>query len=239
MQQERLDKILAGSGHFTRSEAKSLILAGSVTVDGAAVRRPETKVSREAAIVAGGKEIDGAEYVYYMMNKPWGTICATEDGAYPAVTGLLPQHLQKRGLFPVGRLDVDVTGLIILTDDGAFAHRVTAPRSEVEKTYEITTDLPLNEVDVSRLASGVTMPDGTQYRPAVLQPDPSDPRRAKVTVTEGKFHEVKNLLSACGKRITAMCRSSIGDLKLDKKLEIGGYRRMTSEEVSAVLYKKI
>ena len=133
MEQERLDKILAGSGHFTRSEAKSLILAGSVTVDGAVVRRPEAKVSRSSAIMAGGKQIEGAEFVYYMLNKPAGTICATEDGAYPAVTSLLPRHLQKRGLFPVGRLDADVTGLVILTDDGVFAHRVTAPRSEVKK----------------------------------------------------------------------------------------------------------
>lgn len=234
MEQERLDKLLAGSGHFTRSEARSLILAGSVTVDGVPVRRPETKVSRAARVVAGGQEIDTAEFVYYMMNKPAGTICATEDGAYPAVTSLLPRHLQARGLFPVGRLDADVTGLVILTDDGAFAHRVTAPRSEIKKVYEIETDLPLDKTDAGRLAAGVTMPDGTAYRPAVLELDPDSPCRGTVTVTEGKFHEVKNLISACGKRVTAMRRVSVGGLKLDGNLQIGEYRRMEIREAFAI-----
>ena len=239
MELERLDKILAGSGHYTRSEAKSLILSGAVTVDGAPVRRPEMKVSRGAHIVAGGQEIDGAAFVYYMLNKPAGYICATEDGAYPAVTGLLPRHLQARGLFPVGRLDADVTGLVILTDDGAFAHRVTSPRSGIEKVYEILADLPLGEADAARLAAGVAMADGTVYRPAVLSPDPADPRRAKVTVTEGRFHEVKNLIAACGKHVVAMRRVSIGRLQLDEKLEIGMVRRLALDEVSAVLYKNI
>ena len=234
MEQERLDKLLAGSGHFTRSEARSLILAGSVTVDGVPVRRPEMKFSRSARVVAGGQEIDTAEFVYYMMNKPAGTICATEDGAYPAVTSLLPRHLQARGLFPVGRLDADVTGLVILTDDGAFAHRVTAPRSEIEKVYEIVTDLPLDLSDAARLAAGVTMPDGTAYRPAVLAITADDPCRGTVTVTEGKFHEVKNLISACGKRVMAMRRVSIGGLKLDDNLQIGEYKRMEKEEAFAV-----
>ncbi len=234
MEQERLDKILAGSGHFTRSEAKSLILAGSVTVDGAVVRRPETKVSRSSAITAGGKQIDGAEFVYYMLNKPAGTICATEDGAYPAVTSLLPRHLQKRGLFPVGRLDADVTGLVILTDDGVFAHRVTAPRSEIKKVYEIETDLPMDGADGDRLAAGVTMPDGTAYRPAGLSIDPADPRRGAVTVTEGKFHEVKNLISACGKRVVAMKRVSIGGIQLDENLRTGMVRKLEKEEALAI-----
>ena len=234
MEQERLDKLLAGSGHFTRSEAKSLILAGSVTVDGVPIRRPETKVSRTARVVAGGQEIDTAEHVYYMMNKPAGTICATEDGAWPAVTSLLPRHLQARGLFPVGRLDADVTGLVILTDDGAFAHRVTAPRSEIEKVYEIVTDQPLDLSDADRLAAGVTMPDGTAYRPAALAITADDPTRGTVTVTEGKFHEVKNLISACGKRVTAMRREAIGGLKLDGNLQIGEYKRMEIQEAFAV-----
>ena len=234
MEQERLDKLLAGSGHFTRSEARSLILAGSVTVDGVPVRRPEMKFSRSARVVAGGQEIDTAEFVYYMMNKPAGTICATEDGAYPAVTSLLPRHLQARGLFPVGRLDADVTGLVILTDDGSFAHRVTAPRSEIEKVYEIVTDLPLDLSDADRLAAGVIMPDGTAYRPAVLAIDKDDPTRGTVIVTEGKFHEVKNLISACGKRVTAMRRVSIGGLRLDGNLQIGEYRRMEIQEAFAI-----
>ena len=239
MSDQRLDKILAGSGHFTRSQARAAILAGTVTVDGRTVRRPEEKVSRAAAILAGGIEIDGAEYVYYMMNKPAGTICATEDGAYPAVTSLLPRHLQARGLFPVGRLDADVTGLLILTDDGAFAHRITAPRSGIEKVYEVYVDGPLTAADAGLLAGGVTLPDGTVYRPARLDIDSADPRRGLVTVTEGKYHEVKNLLASCGRRVEAMGRLRIGALRLDATLASGAIRRLEKEEIASCFQKFI
>ena len=133
MSLERLDKLLTASGHFSRSEAKAAISRGRVTVDGRPVTKPETKVSRAAAVVADGKRIDTEEFVYYMMHKPAGYISATEDERLPAVTRLLPRELQKRGLFPVGRLDADVTGLLILTDDGGYAHRVTAPKHAVPK----------------------------------------------------------------------------------------------------------
>lgn len=231
---ERLDKILAGSGVFTRSEARRVILSGAVTVDGAPVRRPETKVDRASCIVAQGQVIDSDQFVYYMMNKPAGTICANEDGAWPAVTGLLPRHLQARGLFCVGRLDADVTGLLLLTDDGAFAHRVTAPRSEIKKVYEVQADGPLGRSDVERLAAGVTMADGTAYRPALLEIDREDPCRASVTVTEGKYHEVKNLLAACGRRVLDMRRRAIGGLTLDISLDFGEIRKLTEDEITSI-----
>ncbi len=239
MMNERLDKILAGSGLYTRSQARAAILAGAVTVDGRTVRRPEEKVSRAAAILAGGEFVDGAEHVYYMMNKPADTICATEDGAYPAVTGLLPRHLRARGLFPVGRLDADVTGLLLLTDDGAFAHRITAPRAEIEKTYEIYVDGPLTAADAARLAAGVTWTDGTAYRPAKLDIDSADPHRGLVTVTEGKYHEVKNLLAACGRRIETMRRVRIGALELDESLALGAFKRLEQGEIDRCFYKFI
>ena len=236
MDKERLDKILAGSGLYTRSQARTLIQSGGVTVDGAVIRRPETKISRNSQVTAAGRPVDTAEFVYYMMNKPAGYISATEEGQhYPAVTSLLPKHLQARGLFPVGRLDVDVTGLLILTDDGAFAHRVTAPRSEIPKTYAVETDGPLKESDVTALAAGVTMADGTVYRPAKLTIDPANPRRGTVTVTEGKFHEVKNLLSSRGRTILAMGRISIGALQLDESLRSGAIRPLQKEELKQVL----
>lgn len=233
VQIERLDKILAGSGLCSRAEARSAILSGAVTVDGAPVRRPETKVDRASAVVFRGQGVDTDEFVYYMMNKPAGTICATEDGAYPAVTGLLPRTLQNRGLFPAGRLDADVTGLILLTDDGAFAHRVTAPRSGIPKVYEVRADGPLTPAHIVLLAAGVTMSDGTVYRPAVLELDPADPCRALVTVTEGKFHEVKNLIAACGRQVTAMRRLAIGGLRLDEGLKIGNWKKLSLVEINA------
>lgn len=239
MNSDRLDKILAGSGHYTRAQARAAIRSGAVTVDGAAVRRPEEKVSRGARIVAEGRPIDGAEHVYCMMNKPADTICATEDGAYPAVTNLLPRHLRARGLFPVGRLDADVTGLLLLTDDGAFAHRVTAPRSEIEKVYEVYADGPLTGADRDLLAAGVSLPDGTCYRPAKLIIDSAEPRRGLVTVTEGKYHEVKNLLAACGRRVQSMRRLRIGALELDQDLELGAIRMLGMEEIDRCFQKFI
>lgn len=234
MELERLDKLLAGSGCYTRSQARNLIAGGQVTVDGAVIRKPETKVSRAAVVLAEGKTIETAEFVYYMMNKPSNTISATEDGAYPAVTSLLPRHLRTRGLFPVGRLDVDVTGLLLLTDDGGFAHRVTAPRSEIRKTYEIMAEKPLRIEDIAALAAGVTMTDGTAYRPAELVIDEKDEKRGTVTVTEGKFHEVKNLIAARGNKVLAMRRVSVGGLSLDEKLAPGGFRPLTETERTSI-----
>ena len=218
---------------FTRSQARALIVSGAVTVDGAPIRRPETKVDRTSAVLAQGRTVDTDEFVYYMMNKPAGTISATEDGAYPAVTSLLPKHLQARGLFPVGRLDVDVTGLLLLTDDGAFAHRVTAPRSGIEKTYEVRVDGELLPEHIALLAAGVTMPGGTVYRPAALEIDPADPRTGLVTVTEGRFHEVKDLISACGRRVVAMRRLRIGGLWLDETLKTGNWKKLSWEDVNS------
>ena len=231
----RLDKLLAGSGLYTRSQAQAAVRAGLVTVDGRCARKPEEKVSRESAVLAEGRVVDTAEFVYYMMNKPAGYISATEDGAWPAVTDLLPKHLQNRGVFPAGRLDADVTGLLLLTDDGAFAHRITAPRSVLPKTYEIWTGGPLGPADAEALTAGVTMADGTVYRPAKLELDGEDPCHGWVTVTEGKFHEVKNLIASRGRRVERMCRVSIGGLALDRSLAPGQFRPLTDAELAACL----
>ena len=233
MKQDRLDKILCGTGLYTRSEARALILAGGVTVNGAPVRRPETRVDRASAIMAGGEPVDGAEFLYLMMNKPAQYISGTRDEKYPAVTGLLPRHQQARGLFPAGRLDADVTGLLILTDDGAFAHRLTAPRQEVPKTYEAWVENPMSFQAADILRAGVPDGAGGAYKPAELSVDPADPCHAWVTVTEGRFHEVKNLLAYCGSPVVKMRRISIGGLQLDPALGPGEFRPMTEEEVQA------
>ncbi|MCD8322217.1 MAG: 16S rRNA pseudouridine(516) synthase [Oscillospiraceae bacterium] len=230
---ERLDKIMGGSGQFTRAQARALILAGEVTINGVPACRPEQKVSREAVICAGGQPVDTALYVYYMMNKPAGYECTSRDGIYPAVTGLLPPALRKRGVFSVGRLDADVTGLLILTDDGGFAHRITAPKAEVPKTYEIFADGPLTAADVEALAAGVTMRDGTAYKGACLTLDLADPAHGLITVTEGKYHEVKNLVASRGRRVTAMRRVKIGGLSLDESLPSGQLRPLTAAERDA------
>ncbi len=235
MKPERLDKILSGTGLFTRSRARELILSGAVSVDGSPVRRPEEKVLRSARITAAGEEIDGAEFVYYQMNKPAGYVSgAKREGRYPAVTELLPEHLQRRGVFCVGRLDADVTGLLILTDDGAYAHRVTSPRSEIPKQYEVRLDGPVTEDDAAALRQGVSMGDGTVYRPAELLVDREDPCHGWVTVTEGKYHEVKNLMLSLGRRVTGMRRIAVGGLELREDLKFGDFYRMSEEEAVRV-----
>lgn len=235
MKTERLDKLLAGSGICTRSEARALIQSGVVTVDGAPVRDPGAKTSRESVVTVRGEPVDLAEYVYYMLRKPAGYVSgARAEGAYPPVTELLPERLRRRGLFCVGRLDGDAEGLLILTDDGAYAHRVTAPRSEIPKLYRVRTDGPLTEEDVRTLAEGVVLRDGTAYRPAVLAIDPADKTTALVTVTEGKFHEVKNLMAVCGRRVLTLERLAIGALALDEGLTPGEGRLLPQEESALV-----
>lgn len=231
MKNERLDRILAGTGLFSRGEARSVIQRGLVTVDGAVVRDPGTKIERSCSVAVRGEPVDTAEFAYYMLNKPAGYVSASApEGSYPPVTDLLPEELRRRGLQCAGRLDADATGLLLLTDDGAFAHRIMSPRTELPKTYRVRTDGPLTQEHVRMLAEGVTLKNGTSYRPAVLRPDPADGTSALVTVTEGKFHEVKNLMAVCGRRVLELERVSVGGLTLDGSLAPGEGRRLTTEE---------
>ena len=235
MKAERLDKILAGTGVYSRSEARRLIQRGSVLVDGRCVREPDCRVERSSEIVAEGERLDTSEYVYYMMNKPAGYVSAAKgEGSYPPVTELLPAPLRKRGLFCAGRLDADVTGLLLLTDDGGYAHRVMSPRQEIEKTYEVRTDGPLSPADEETLAAGVTLRSGVRYRPARLRIREEDPCLCLVTVTEGKFHEVKNLIAVLGRHVAAMRRISVGGLSLDETLSPGAIRALDRAEAERV-----
>jgi len=211
------------------------VRSGLVAVDGAVVRDPGAKADREAAITVRGERLDTAEFVYYMLNKPAGYVSGSApEGEYPPVTDLLPDDLRRRGLFCVGRLDADATGLLLLTDDGAYAHRVTAPRSDIPKTYRVRVDGPLTDADAEALDAGVTLRGGTEYRPAELRIDPDDTALALVTVTEGKYHEVKNLMAARGRHVRTLERLSIGGLTLDTELRPGEGRRLSAEEKERV-----
>lgn len=235
MKEERLDKILCGTGCFSRTEARNAVRSGLVSVDGAVVRDPGAKADREAVITVRGERLDTAEFVYYMLNKPAGYVSGSApEGAYPPVTDLLPDDLRRRGLFCAGRLDADATGLLLLTDDGAYAHRVTAPRSDIPKTYRVRVDGPLTAADAEALAAGVTLRGGTEYRPAELRIDPDDASLALVTVTEGKYHEVKNLMASRERHVRTLERLSIGSLMLDAGLRPGEGRRLSSEEKDRV-----
>lgn len=226
---ERLDKLLAATGQWSRKEAKALVKAGRVQVGGARPKGPEDKVAEGTPVTVDGRPIATEQGVYVMLHKPAGVVSSTQDPRERTVLDLLPQHLRRRALFPVGRLDKDTEGLLLLTNDGALAHRLTSPRYHVEKCYLATVDGTVDAGDVAAFAAGLTLGDGTQCLPAGLEP--LGPGRCRVALREGKYHQVKRMLAACGKPVTALERISMGPLKLDGTLPRGGCRELTAEEV--------
>ncbi len=224
----RLDKYLADMHVGTRSEVKEQIRKGRVQVNGSVVKDPGLGVSAEDCVEADGVQIGYQEHFYYMLNKPAGILTATEDRKQPTVLDLFPENLRKN-LAPVGRLDKDTVGLLLITDDGALAHRLLAPKSHVDKVYLAGTDLPVTDEDVKRFAGGMTLADGTQLMPAgleILSPD-----RSRVTIHEGKFHQIKRMFETCGKKVVYLKRLSMGTLTLDPTLPEGEWRELTKEEV--------
>lgn len=233
----RLDKLLSECGVASRKEIRQLIRSGRVSVDGAAAASPEMKLDPYKALVClDGTKIEYAKYHYYMMNKPAGVLSATDDGRQKTVLDLVTPEMRKIGLFPVGRLDKDTTGLLLLTNDGEFAHRVISPRSGIVKVYHARTEAPVDEADITAFKEGLTLGDGTKCLPAGLKllPDGS----CLVEVMEGKYHQVKRMLSSRGKPVTELKRLSIGGLKLDKALLPGGFRALEENELCSVMKKK-
>lgn len=229
----RLDKLLCDLGLGTRREVRDWIRAGRVALDGAAARSPELKIDPASCSVSlDGKPLHYQENRYYMMDKPEGVITATEDPAQKTVLDLLPPELRRLGLFPVGRLDKDTSGLLILTDDGDFAHRVTAPKSGVEKRYLAEVDGSLDGEDVRAFAEGLILGDGTRCLPAGLECLGGN--RCIVSVKEGKYHQVKRMLASRGKPVCKLRRLSIGALELDETLGPGGFREMDQHELCTV-----
>ena len=227
---DRLDKLIAASGKATRSEAKIWIRSGRVTVNGAPALSPAQKCDAAAdAIAVDGIALDHAEHRYIMMHKPAGVLSATEDKEQRTVLDLLPEELRRQGLFPVGRLDKDVTGLLILTNDGALAHALTAPKRHVPKTYRATVDGVLDASDAAAFAEGLVLADGTCCLPAELELIAPD--TARVTVYEGKYHQVKRMFAARGKPVTALHRERMGGLALDGSLPPGGWRALKREDI--------
>ena len=195
---ERLDKLLASSGLVTRSEARAAVARGRVTVDGVPAHSPEQKVTREAALCLDGAPVDTAPFLYIMLNKPAGYVCSTDDGDGPTVLDLLTGPERRRGLFPAGRLDKDTVGLLLLTNDGASAHRWLSPKRHVEKRYFFRCARPLDELAAASLERGVDI-GGVVTKPARLTVQPGG-TEGLLTITEGKFHQIKRMLAAVGER---------------------------------------
>ena len=228
---ERLDKRLASTGRWSRREVKELVRQGRVLVNGMPARRPEDKVGEEDQLLVDGQEVDCAPFVYVMMHKPAGLLSATEDRNQKTVVDLLPEELKRRGLFPVGRLDKDTTGLLLLTDDGALAHDLLSPKKHVDKVYLAKVEGRVDSTDVSALAQGMVLGDGLHCLPAGLEPL-EDGSSCLVTLREGKYHQVKRMLAARGKPVLALKRLSMGLLRLDEKLQPGQWRYLEIDEVA-------
>lgn len=232
---ERLDKILAGTGRWSRREVKELVRQGRVRVNGGLAASPEEKYDREGLVLeVDGQPVGGEAHSYLMLHKPAGLLSATEDPRAPTVLSLLPDHLRRIGLFPVGRLDKDTEGLLLLTNDGPLAHRLLSPKHHVDKVYFVRAAGRLDERDCRAFREGMVLSGGLHCLPAELE-ILTPPDTALITLREGKFHQIKRMLEQRGKPVVYLKRLSMGPLILDKGLEPGAWRPLTQEEREALL----
>ena len=229
----RLDKYLAEMGAGTRSELKKAVRAGRVTINGVKVKDSSIHVGENDVVSMDGKEIKYERFVYYLMNKPAGVISATEDPRERTVLDLIGGQ-QRRGLFPVGRLDKDTEGLLLITNDGELAHRLLSPGRHVDKVYFARLDGPVGERERELFAQGLRVDETLTAMPAVLEILESA-NEVRVTIREGKFHQVKRMFAAVGREVLYLKRLSMGPLTLDNGLAAGAYRRLTEEEESAII----
>lgn len=230
---ERLDKLLAGTGKWSRREVKALVRQGLVRVDGRLAASAEDKCDPAAAIITvAGETIALHRFTYVLLHKPAGVLTATEDRKQPTVLDLLPPELRRIGLAPVGRLDKDTEGLLLLTNDGELAHRLLSPKYHVDKRYLARVDGELSAADTEAFARGMTLGDGLECLPAGLEVLPD--RVCIVTLREGKFHQVKRMLAARGAPVLYLKRLSMGPLTLDDSLAAGAYRLLRAEEILAL-----
>jgi 16S rRNA pseudouridine516 synthase len=228
----RLDKYLADMGVGTRAEVKKYIKQGKVTVDGAVVKSAELKIDQEVQqVMFQGSPIGYEEFEYYMLHKPAGVISATTDSKDKTVVDLISDK-KRKDLFPVGRLDKDTEGLLLITNDGDLAHRLLSPKKHVDKVYYAKVDGIVSEEDVKAFREGVSIGQGEIAKPAVLEILKVDTvSEIKVTIQEGKFHQVKRMFHTIGKEVLYLKRLSMGSLVLDDSLPLGAYRKLTREEL--------
>lgn len=235
----RLDKFLVACAVGSRTEVKNLLKAGRVTVNGKKEKSAKLQIYEERdEIRFDGQVLEYEEFVYYMMNKPQGVISAIEDPKHRTVLDLLDDLARTKEVFPVGRLDIDTHGLLLLTNDGKLAHALLSPKRHVDKTYLAQVKGIMTQEDVERFAKGIPLKDFT-CQPAKLEIVSVNPVKnqslVRVTIAEGKFHQVKRMVSYCGKEVVHLQRLTMGTLALDENLERGEWRRLTKEELEVLL----
>lgn len=234
----RLDKWLSQNSHGSRTMAQALCRSGIVTVDGTIEKNPATHINPEInAVAVSGQPVGGPRHLYIMLNKPEGVITAASDSRAPTVMDGLPREYLTRGCMPVGRLDKDTTGLLLLTTDGELGHYLLSPKRHVEKEYRAVVTGQLTAQDVAAFNEGIQLKDFTA-KPAGLVILSNDPETstALVTLSEGKYHQVKRMFAARGKEVTTLHRTAFGSLRLDTALAPGKFRPLREEEISALYH---
>ncbi len=237
MRKERLDKVLSNMGIGTRKEVKEMIKAGMVTINGNTIKSADYKVNvEEDEIICGGQRVRYREFVYLMMNKPSGMVSSTDDPRDSTVIELLDDYYKNFRPFPVGRLDKDTEGLLLITNDGKLAHDLLSPKNKVDKTYFATIEGVLEDEHVEAFEKGILLEDGYNTLPAVLRIISSGViSAAEITIQEGKYHQVKRMMGALGMRVSYLKRLRMGPIPLDKILEPGQYRELTEDEINLLL----
>ncbi|MDF2003174.1 pseudouridine synthase [Bacillus pumilus] len=234
----RLDKLLASSGFGSRKDVKKLVKARAVTVNGEVAKQVKDHVDpSNDEVLVHGERVEYKEFIYLMMNKPDGVISATEDLRDETVVDLLEPEDIAREPFPVGRLDKDTVGLLLLTNDGQLAHQLLSPKKHVPKTYEVHLKYPLGDQDIKRLEEGVVILDDYCTKPAKVEVDANENEdtRIRLMITEGKYHQVKLMAQAVGNEVIFLKRLSMGAVSLDEDLAPGEYRELTDEELDSLI----
>ena len=235
----RLDKFLVACAVGSRTEVKNFLKSGRVTVNGKKEKSAKLQINEDTdEICFDGQKLEYEEFVYYMMNKPQGVISATEDPKHKTVLDLLDDYARAKEVFPVGRLDIDTHGLLLLTNDGKLAHALLSPKRHVDKTYLAHINGVMTDADVETFAQGVPLKDFT-CQPAKLELVSVDTEKeeslVRVTIAEGKFHQVKRMVAYCGKEVVDLQRLTMGTLTLDEDLKSGEWRRLTKDELEGLL----
>lgn len=227
----RLDKFLADMGLGTRSEVKKDIRKGSVQVNGVSVKNPDCKIDvRRDEVLVKGQKISYVGLEYYMLNKPSGVVSATEDNREKTVLDLITDK-KRKDLFPVGRLDKDTEGLLLISNDGVLAHELLSPRKHVDKTYFVRLKAPISPEQIKILETGVDIGEERLTLPAEVSGLSQEKKTLCLTIREGKFHQIKRMFQAVDNEVLYLKRMSMGSLVLDESLRTGEYRPLTQEEI--------
>ena len=230
---ERLDKIIVSQTEYSRKQVKDLIKQRKVTVNGEIIFKSDIKIdSQNSDIKIDGIKIDVKKHIYLVLNKPKGYISATEDRSQKTVLDLVPNEYLHRELFPVGRLDKDTTGLMIISDDGEFAHNILAPKKHIKKTYNVTIDIPITEKMIDEFKAGVKLNDG-ECKSAILEK--TGEYTGIVTLIEGRYHQIKRMFGCYGAKVIELQRTKMGNFILPNDLEEGKCRELTEEELEEII----